>query len=76
MLIDSCGDLFIRRGDLDGDLYAIVEILMVTEWKFIKDLEFWNGLDESLSNRRFDLLHKHRDRQITVQPRNTSLQYF
>jgi hypothetical protein len=62
--------------DLDGDLYTIVEIMMETEWKFIEDLEFWKGPDESLSNRRFDLLHKRRDRQITVQPRNTSLQYF
>jgi hypothetical protein len=36
---------------------------------------FWNP-DESLSNHCFDLLNKHRNRQITVQPRNTSLQYF
>jgi hypothetical protein len=68
--------LYVVEIDLDGDLYGVVEILMETEWKFIKDLEFWNDPDESLSNRRFDLLHKCRDRKIIVLPRNTSLQYF
>ena len=47
--------------DLDGDLDDVVEILMETD--VVEDLEFWNGPDESLSDRR--------DRQITVQPRNT-----
>jgi hypothetical protein len=34
----------------------------------------WSGSEEPLSDRRIDLLHKHCDTHITVQPRNTSLQ--
>jgi hypothetical protein len=63
---------YVMEIDLDGDLDAVVEILMETD--VVKDLEFWNGPDESLSDRHFDILHKHRHRQITMQPRNTSLQ--
>jgi hypothetical protein len=58
--------------DLDGHLDAIVEILMETG--IVEYLEFWNGSDESLSDHHFDLLYKRHYRQITVQPRNTSLQ--
>jgi hypothetical protein len=36
----------------------------------------WFGSEEPLSDRRIDFLHKLCDRHITVQPRNTSLQYF
>jgi hypothetical protein len=46
---------YVMEIDLDGDLDAVVEILMETD--VVKDLEFWNGPDESLSDRHFDILH-------------------